>query len=183
MKAFVAVCGAVIVACGGGSNPAPTPCDQVCQDQIAMRALRETMKLVFNRTVQGKPVGSQDLTTACPFGGNAHVTGTATSNAAQGASEVQLSYVLDHCAYMQQGDDPAQTYNVTITGTLSEGGTIAVQPSATTALNIQGDGVTMTGTVHDPPLAWTGTSCSVVLAQNGANLSGTICGRQTGLTL
>ena len=40
------------------AEPAP-PCDQLCQDSNALRAVREGMKLIYNLTLQGKPVGSQ----------------------------------------------------------------------------------------------------------------------------
>ena len=40
------------------ADPSP-PCDEECQDSTAARALRETMKLVYNITLQGKPVGPQ----------------------------------------------------------------------------------------------------------------------------
>ncbi len=171
-------CMMVLVACGSsGTAPAAAPCDVTCKDGVAVRALRETMKLVFNLTVQGKPVGPQDATTPCPLGGSAHVTGEASSNALQGASFVKLTYSLDHCSYLQKTDTPKETYAMAVSGTVTQEGTLAVQPSATTALLFASDGVTFEGTVYDPPIAYSDGPCRLSLAQNGNRLSGTVCGK------
>ena len=82
---FVALFGVLALptsACSssiGASPPPPPPCDAECQDQIALRSLREGMKLVYNLTLQGKPVGPQDATVPCPLGGSAHVFNAALS--------------------------------------------------------------------------------------------------------
>lgn len=180
----VAIAIALMAACGGGAQPAAAPCDQQCQDGIATRALRETMKLAYNLLLQGKPVGAQDARGPCPFaGGDVHVTGTATSNAEQGATNVDLTYVFTHCGYQQTDSDPLQTYNMVLTGTFTQRGTLAVQPSATTAIEIAGTGVTLVGTVHDPPIDYSAMICDAAFGQNGNQLSGTLCGRTVGLTL
>lgn len=174
-----AACGSTVAAA-----PAVPPCDQACHDGIALRAMREGMKLAFNLTLQGRPVGPQDVTLPCPLGGGtAHVFGEATSNAVQGATFVHLTYVLDHCGYAQQDTDPKQTYHVTVTGTLKEDGTLAVQPSSTNALTISSDSVTVTGSIGDPPIEINLSACALQLGQNGNNLAGTMCGRDAGVTL
>src|SRR5689334_14405646 len=91
-----------LTACGSkvSDPPPPPPCDEECKDEIALRALRETTKLAFNLTLQGKPVGEHDRSTPCPLGGTARVAGVATSNAVQGATEVKLVYVLAACGYL-----------------------------------------------------------------------------------
>jgi hypothetical protein len=177
---------AALLGCGSGAgaSPAPPPpCDQGCKDAGALRAMRDALKLIFNVTLQGKPVGAQDQTVPCPLGGTARVYGQATSNAVQGTTDVQLTYALDHCAYSQKDTDPAQTYSMTVSGTISETGTLAVQPSATTALELKSDAMTFAGTVYDPPIDYSASACPIVLGQNGNQLAGTICGRQAGLTL
>ena len=172
--------------CGtsAGNTPPPVPpCDAACQDGIALRSLREGMKLLYNLELQGKPVGPQDATVPCPLGGSAHVFGTATSNAVQGATEVQLTYTLDHCKYSQVDTDPLLNYSVTINGTVQQAGTIAVQPSATTALVITSDVLDVTGTVHEPKLDYAANACKLALSQAGNKLSGELCGRTVGVTL
>ncbi len=180
--AIVGVLAACSASVGNGPPPVP-PCDQACQDEIAVRSVREGMKLVYNLTLQGKPVGPQDATIPCPLGGSAHVFGTATSNAVQGATEVDLTYVLDHCRYSQKDTDPKQNYALTTNGTLSQKGTIAVQPSATTALVIGSDALDLTGTVHEPALDYAANACKLGLSQTGNRLSGELCGRKVGLSL
>jgi hypothetical protein len=135
------------------------------------------MKLAYNLTLQGKPVGAHDETTPCPLGGTARVFGTATSNAIQGATEVELTYVFADCAYIFKDDDADDNYALTFAGTVSQRGIIAVQPSATSALVIASETVKLAGTVHDPPLDYS-AECSVELGQNGNVLTGKICGRE-----
>jgi hypothetical protein len=178
---------------GAGPSPTSPVCDQACRDAVALRATRETLKQVFNGALQAMPVGAQDRTYDCtPFGGSAHITGTATSNANVGTTTVNLTYVLENCRYVASDTDPNQNYDITLTGTAKEDGVIAVQPGTTTSLTITSDAMTLSGTVYSPPLpfpddAGTGDggagACSVQLAQNGNQLSGTICGRTAGLTL
>ena len=152
-------------------------------DATALRGFRETIKLAFNVTLQGKPVGAQDKSVPCPLGGSARVFGTATSNAVQGATEVDLTYVLDHCAYAQKDTDPKSNYHMTLTGTVTEKGTLAVQPTSTTALGFKSDAMTFSGTVYDPPVGYEEAACALALGQSGNQLSGTLCGREAGLTL
>jgi hypothetical protein len=179
---------------GAGPSPSSPGCDETCRDAVALRAFRETLKQVFNGALQAKPVGAQDQTYACtPFGGSAHVTGTATSNPNVGTTTVNLTYVLDHCRYLAADTEPTQNYDITVTGTAMETGIIAVQPGTPTSLAITSDAMTLSGTVYSPPLPYpdhAGTEdagapspCSMQLAQNGNQLSGTICGRTAGLTL
>ncbi len=176
----------LLVACSSsvGNQPPPNPpCDQACQDTIAVRSVREGMKLIYNLTLQGKPVGPQDATVPCPLGGSAHVFGTATSNAVQGATNVDLTYVLDHCGYSQKDTDPKQTYTLTVNGTLTQKGTIAVQPSATTALVIGSDPLDVKGTVYEPAKDYDVAACKLALSQDGNQLSGQLCGRTVGVSL
>jgi hypothetical protein len=172
------------VGCGAaGQGSPPPPCDQACRDATALRSVREMMKLMYNLTLQGRPVGAQDVQGPCPLGGTAHVFGTATSNALQGSTDVTLTYVLDHCAYMVEAADPTQTYDVTVSGTIQEQGTLAVQPSSTTAVEIACPSIDISGTVEAPPVSYQASGCPLVAGQSGSQLSGTICGRPAGLTL
>lgn len=156
-------------------SPAP-PCEQTCQDEVAARSLREAMKLAYNLTLQGKPVGTHDETTPCPLGGRARVHGVATSNATQGTTDVALVYEFVECAYLQKSSAPKENYHVRITGLVSQQGVLAVQPTATTAMNLLSDDLRIDGVVHDPPSPVT-VSCAFRAGQSGSRLSGTLCGR------
>jgi hypothetical protein len=170
--------------CGEGSKPPePPPCDQRCQDSTALRSLRETVKLAFNLTVQGKPVGLQDVTVPCVLGGNVRVVGEANSNPIQGATEVRLTYVFAGCTYIQKDSESPENYAMTFNGTLTQEGVLAVQPTATTALRMASDAMTFSGSVYDPPLPYEQPDCPLVIAQNGSALSGLICGREAGYDL
>ena len=144
---------------------------------MRLRAMRETLKLVFNLTLQGKPVGTYDLTTPCPQGGNARIFGDAKSNAVQGATEVKLTYVLDRCNYLSKDDDPKQNYDITVSGTIEQQGTIAVQPSATTALLMKSGSVTLEGSIYDPPSPYEVKECPLDIFQNGNHVAGKMCNR------
>jgi hypothetical protein len=184
MRALVlALLASLALGCAAEEEPPEPPCDARCEDSIALLALRETVKLVYNLTLQGQPVGEQDAETDCPFGGSARVFGTATSNPVHGATEVDLTYQLDTCAYLELDDDPRESYQMGFLGTLTQVGTLAVQPTATTALLMQSDSMSMAGTVHDPPRRFSAIDCALELGQNGNDLSGTFCGRTAGVDL
>jgi hypothetical protein len=172
----------LLSGCQAEPPPSP-PCRDACIDGIALRSLREMMKLVYNVTLQANPVGAQDESIDCPLGGSAHVFGTATSNAVQGATEVELTYEFEDCLYIELDDEPDETYRMTLDGSITQVGTMAVQPTATTALFMQSDSVTFDGTVHDPQRAFHEEDCVIDVAQNGNDLSGLFCGREAGVNL
>jgi hypothetical protein len=184
-RLLMAVAIGLLTGCGGnvGAPPPPAPCEEKCQDQVALRAVREMTKLAYNLLLQGKPVGMQDARSPCPLGGSVHVFGNATSNAAQGATEVDLSYAFAGCGHTELDDEAEESYRMTLTGTLTQVGTLAAQPSATTALIMRSDAMTMEGTVHDPPLAYEATDCVLELGQDGNDLSGLFCGKEVGVDL
>lgn len=174
----------MLLSCTDGPAPAaPPPCDDECKDEIGLRAVRETLKLVFNLTLQGKPVGTYDVSTPCPRGGSARIFGTATSNAVQGATEVKLTYEIQSCAYVQKDDDAKENYTVAISGTVTQEGTIAVQPSSTTALLMKSDSISIAGSVYDPPGPYEAKECPLDIFQNGNRVGGTLCGREVGFEL
>lgn len=182
---LVAAVGLLLVTgCGDGKAPQPPPvCETECQDAVAMRGLRETLKLAYNLTLQGKPVGDQDKTTDCPLGGNARVAGVATSNPDQGSTFVELTYTLSGCSYLQRRDAPRESYALRFDAVVRQNGVIAVQPTATTALLFESEAVTIEGAVYDPPLEYRAEGCSLKMAQSGNQLSGELCERAFGLQL
>jgi hypothetical protein len=185
MRLLVCVVLPLLVACGSstGATPPVQQCDGKCQDETALRAMREMIKLAYNTTLQGKPVGDHDETVPCPQGGSARVVGHAESNAIQGATFVSLTFTFTHCSYLQRDNEPSQNYQMTLDGTITEDGTIAVQPSATTSLRLKSDSLSFSGTVWDPPIDYAAPACAVVAGQDGSHVSGTICGREAGITL
>lgn len=70
-----------------------------------------------------------------------------------------------------------------VTGSVSQTGTLAVQPTATTALVMQSAAITLEGDVYDPPIGYSIAACAVEMGQDGNQLSGTLCGRQFGVGL
>jgi hypothetical protein len=169
----------LLVACQTEAAPPPPPCDRTCQDSVALRSVREMVKLAYNLTLQGKPVGKHDETRPC-LSGTVRVFGEATSNADQGATNVTLTYVFDRCNYVQKDADPPESYTMTLTGTIEQRGVIAVQPTATTALTLTSTSLALSGTVYDPPLPIEESGCNLNVIQNGGRVSGTFCGRQAG---
>jgi len=183
-SASIAFCALLLASgCSAGNQPAPAPpCDQACQDGVALLGTRTMLKFAYNFLVQGKAVGPQQGVHPClpgPAGtGTVQVSGDAESNAVQGASEVRLSYDFQNCLYVAPADpSAAQNFSLTLTGVVSELGTIAVQPSATTALSIQSDSLTIVGTVYDPPLDYAASDCALAVNQNGNAVAGSLCGR------
>ena len=180
--ALIAWFAAAVAGCSADDEPgAAAPCEATCQDAIALRAVRETMKFMFNITLQAQPVGAQDVTEDCATSGSAHIFGQASSVPEQGATLVDLTYDFDDCGYLERDDERDENYSVTISALLTQRGTLAVQPSATTAIVIESDSLTLSGTVSDPPIDYSVAQCAFTLAQNGDELSGTICGREAGI--
>ena len=182
MRALLLLC-SFVLGCGSEQTDPSPPCGQECKDGNAVRAVRETMKLAYNLTLQANPVGAQDEITQCPQGGGARISGEATSDSMQGATRVNLTYQFLDCRYIERDDEPDENYAITLNGTITQEGVIAVQPSATSALIIRSDALSLAGTVYDPPLAYDETDCVLELGQSGNNVSGTICGRIAGADL
>jgi hypothetical protein len=180
-RIYLACCMATLVSlvcCTSEPTPEPPPpCDQLCLDGIAVAGMRLTLKQIFNQTVQGKPVGPQDFRYACPLGGTAHVFGTAVANAIQGATEVNLTYELEGCVLLDRDTEPKENYHLASTGKVTQVGTIAVQPTATTSLGMQSEAITVTGTVYDPPVPYELKACKLLTVQDGSKVTGTVCGR------
>lgn len=166
-----------------GPSPTPAECDPQCQDDVALRSLREAMKLIYNLKLQGMPVGEQDASSPCPQGGSARVYGTATSNELQGSTEVLLTYTFSRCHYLVVDNTPEENYEMTVTGEVTQSGVLAVQPTVTTALLFHGNAVSLAGTVYDPALTYEIEACPLELSQSGNELSGTLCGRPVGVDL
>ncbi len=182
MRCFLALswvlAGASATGCGGGKEATPSPpCDQRCVDGVALRALRESLKLAYNLTLQGKAVGPQSGETDCPDGGRVSVTGVATSNAVQGATEIDLTFTFAGCGYHRTSGDPDKNYSVTIDGVVRERGTLAVQPTATTALLLSSEALELRGEVYDPPSSVEAGACALTASQSGNDVTGTLCGR------
>ncbi len=51
----------------------------------------------------------------------------------QGATLVDLTYQFASCKYIERDDEPDENYAITLNGTITQQGVIAVQPSATSA--------------------------------------------------
>jgi hypothetical protein len=177
-KLAISLVSLLSLACsGGGQGGSVEDCDQQCVDRSALRGVRETLKLVYNLTLQGNPVGAQDESTPCPTGGGARVFGEASSSPTQGTTRVDLTYELADCGYTQRDETPDENYALVIRGSFRQTGTIAVQPATSTALLIDAEGVSLEGSVYDPPIAYSERDCVVDLAQDGDRLLGTLCGR------
>jgi hypothetical protein len=196
MVTAVAAMLASVGGCASPSPPASPPCEQSCQDGVALRALRETMKYAFNLIVQNQPVGPQDGGIDLALGGKAHVFGVVTADPLQGVSNVDLIYEFTNVHNLHKDSAPEQNYDIFIDGTLKQKGIIAVQPSSTTALTIEtvapdagnegGTDIAIVGDVYDPPIHYDGgidgSRCTVAVTQNGNNVSGHFCGRTAGFS-
>jgi hypothetical protein len=177
------LCAVLALGCGADDPPPSPPCEQECQDGTAVRGIREMMKVAYNLSLFGNDVGPQDETVPCTQGGQVRVFGEASSNALQGATMVDLTYAFQACSHVERDDEAPENYELTLDGQVTQLGTIAVQPSATTALVMGSDSVTLVGTVYDPPIDYRVEGCAVTLGQNGNDLSGRICGRIAGADL
>ena len=118
----------------------------------------------------------------CPRGGAARIAGDAWADGAQGTTIVDLQYTFSDCGYLQVDTAPSRAYHVTVSGAVSQDGVIAVQPSATTALLMTSESVTVTGEVYDPPIAYEAAACVLKIGQDGNDVAGELCGRTAGFS-
>lgn len=169
-------------ACGDKEVPPPPPCDRKCQDSIAMRGLRETMKYTFNKTFQGKPYGRHELETDEFIFGSAKIQGVATSLPEIGVTDVTLTYEFSQATYIQKNVEPRENFRMVVTGVVSQKGLLAVQPSSPTSLLMKSEAITLVGDVYDPPIKYNVelASCPIVLNQSGNSVSGWICNEEEG---
>jgi hypothetical protein len=145
------------------------------------------LKLAYNFSVGGKPVGAQDATIPCVYSagtmGSVHVHGSATSNNLQGSTFIgdiaavppaPLLYDFNGCRYIQHDAESEQNFDIILTGSVGELGTLSQQPTATTALAITGSGLHLSGTVYDPASAYD-QLWNLGAVQDGNNVGACIC--------
>ena len=136
------------------------------------------MRFVYNQRLPGRPVGEQDASATCLMQGTVQIVGDAGANPEQGATIVDLTYVFDACVFSpSKNATHDRNYAMKLSGTLTESGILAVQPTSTTSLVIGSADFSFDGTVDDPAVPYKETGCSVDVVQNGNDVSGTICRR------
>lgn len=177
----IALCMGLFGICGCGSSSrqsAATPActGQACADGIALFAVRQAMKLVYNEALVGAAPDAQDAGAEC-LTGSATVTGAARPDGDAGAVQVDLTYTFARCELLWKDTTLHRDCDVVLEGALSETGTLAVQSTSTTALAVTSDAFSIHGTVDDPPVSYDAPACALSFAQAGGQLSGTICGR------
>jgi hypothetical protein len=183
-------CALIAAGCGDKEVPPPPPCDSECADGIALRALRESMKYAFNMTLQKLPVGVHDVTTEAFISGSARVHGSAFTDAQLGATTVDLTYEFSKAAYFQKDNEPKENFIMVVNGTITQKGTIAVQPSSPTSLLMKSESMYFGGQVYDPLIEYVNPplvdglppplGCPVELNQNGSSVAGRLCGNFAG---
>jgi len=181
LLARTSVIALLLAGCGSKTPPPSPPCEQACRDGVALRALRETMKFAFNKTFQGQDAGTHDITTEEFIRGSARVHGTASSNAAQGTTKLELiTYEFSQAAYYQKDNEPEENFVIVIDGIITQKGTLAVQPSTSTSLIMRSEAISLVGKIYDPPIDYAEIGCPVELNQNGNKVAGLLCGRVAG---
>jgi hypothetical protein len=188
-RSVLALSWLIVIGCGAGPKPAPPPpCEQRCQDGVALLGLRSAIKFAYNYKIATQPVGAQDAMTPCvsedgSHGGTVHIFGDATVNAIQGASIVDLSYDFDQCLFSAPPDPTAdQNFSLMFGGLVTEQGTLSAQPTATTAIKLESSSVSISGTVYDPAVQYSAADCALSVLQNGNDVSGSFCGRNAGFS-
>lgn len=102
---------------------------------------------LHNQYVVGTPEGAQDRRAPCPFGGEAHITGTTVVPDVGGTEHVELSYALTRCRIAPLSSSGAMRADLTLDGTMDESGSIA--EDSTTDETYRSEMLAMVGTVTD----------------------------------
>jgi hypothetical protein len=157
----------------GNTNTAPT-CGQTCQDYLSGLAVADSIWLLYNQNVAGKPAGSVDQAGSCPLGGTVHVTGTTAVNA--GVNTVHLVFDLAHC------HNSASLYSLTFNGLVNVDGTFKGGADKFTAVTFSSATLALEGGLDffdNPALDAT---CELAETQQGSGdteeLNGRLCGRE-----
>jgi len=128
---------------------------------------------LYAQQVGGKPVGAQDQTADCPFGGTSHVTGT-TDVPSDGSQHVDLSYELTDCRIGPINSTGELHADLTLSGTLSTKGFFA---DPTVELVYASDELAMHGTTsHGGSEVQVAESCEVHINRQSSTVNAILCG-------
>jgi hypothetical protein len=159
----------------GGPVYEPPKCHQTCQDYLTGYAVSSTVWFLYNQNIPGLPGGSVDVSVACPLGGTAHITGTATGSV-DGTTTVHLMFELAACR------NTAARYSLTFDGIISMDGNFNTGTSGAaefTAVAFASDELAISGTLKyldDPKVDET---CAVQQTQGTeGELQGQVCDRE-----
>jgi hypothetical protein len=156
-------------------------CDQTCQDYLTALGVKQTIDLLFNQNIAGKPGGAINVTGDCPLGGTATITGTIDTTT-DGTSTLHLVFMLDGCK------NSGSLYSFTLTGTAKEDGTFnggTRGGSKFSAVTLKATSLVIEGTLKysylDDPDVQETCPISVTDQQSGSDkgtLDGAVCGRE-----
>lgn len=157
----LALLSVVVAACVDTTNDAndPSPsttstCTQSCQDNVVGYALDETLWLLWNENLAGRPSGSQDIAAVCPLRGSARITGT-TGVATNGINTVKLTFELSDCSHSNT------SYSLSFSGTVTWSGTFSSDNP--NAITFQSSALTIAGTIRRNDNPTISEICAVAL--------------------
>jgi hypothetical protein len=78
---------------------------------------------IYNQNVAGTSTGPVDITTAGPFGGTVHITGTTSFDQGNGIETVHLQYDMLNCRISSTSSSTDLNVDLTLNGVISEDGT------------------------------------------------------------
>lgn len=158
-------------------SPSSTPiCAQSCQDNVVGYALDETLWLLWNENLAGRPSGTTDTTAVCPLRGSARITGT-TGVATNGINTAKLTFELSECSHSNS------SYSLSFSGTVTWNGTFS--SNNPNALTFQSGALTIAGTVRRNDNPTVSETCALALTdtydeyspEQRGWLNGELCGR------
>jgi len=97
---------------------------------------------IYNQNIAGTPTGPVDLTTAGPFGGTVHITGTTTYDQGNGIETVHLQYDMTDCRISSTSSSTDLNVDLTLNGVISEDGSWS---TAYTSLSYGSDALDVDG--------------------------------------
>lgn len=158
---------------GGGSTYRPPMCNQECQDYGVGLALADTIWLLYNQNIAGRPAppgGVFDTTVSCPLGGSARITGTLSVSGE--VTSVDLTYDLDGCA------NSDSFYELTFGGSVDQSGSFDGEGFTTVTFVCAELEISGSVMLFDDPSV--DESCDVSVTQEEHDDEGTLHGRACG---
>ncbi|MGB9599862.1 MAG: hypothetical protein ACP5QK_13085 [Myxococcota bacterium] len=146
-------------------------------DRYTGYAIIDAVSQLYNINFAGRPVGSHNITTTCPQGGDVTITGNVGYAQNNDITTVDLTFNMTNCKSSKHTENGVDTI-FTLTGIITFKGSFnsSTNYNATTH---QSDSLKITGTIKVPnyKIAEVDESCNFSASITNSTVSGSVCSR------
>ncbi len=147
-------------------------------DRYTGYAIIDSVSQIYNINFAGKPVGSQNLTTTCPNGGNVTITGSTGYSQNNGITTVDLMFQMTNCQTSKRTQNNLDLA-VTLSGNISFKGSFNSSTDYN-ATNNQSDSLKISALINAPGFKPENVdeTCKFSATVSNNTVSGYICERK-----